>query len=58
MAVGVVTSYLDLVVFVDLTEVLFQKILHLHHLSVVLVHCSVGRIGREHRGDRYNTMEF
>lgn len=53
MEVGVVTSYLDLVVFVDLTEVLFQKILHLHHLSVVLVRCPVKR---DHRGDRY--MEF
>ena len=39
---GGVVSDLDLVVFLDLTEVLFQKVLHLHYLSVVLVHCSVG----------------
>ena len=45
MLVGVargVVSDLDLVVFVDLTEMLFQKVLHFHYLSVVLVRRPVG----------------
>ena len=40
-------SDLDLVVFVDLAEVLFQQVLHLHYLSVVLVHRPVGNIIHE-----------